>query len=244
MTMSIWTHALTAIGAATAAWLMHPSAEETAAAPAAAAVTPATSAGTVAASRTDTARQPLIAVSSDGQVTLRVEQQPLDWVLEQIALQSGHAGLRGRDGASADRTAAVPARASARQAGTHDDGGASDCFVAAETPRRDPAQTLAAIERGSETDRYRGLLAARDDGLIVAPTTLRAIYETDLSERVRLAAFESWLEFNADRTDTVRSALESALLLPSAALQHEARRRLDELNAAERVDPDDPQRVP
>ena len=32
---------------------------------------------------------PLIAVASDGNVTLRVEQQPLEWVLEQIALQSG-----------------------------------------------------------------------------------------------------------------------------------------------------------
>ena len=34
---------------------------------------------------------PLIAVASDGNVTLRVEQQPLEWVMEQIALQSGRA---------------------------------------------------------------------------------------------------------------------------------------------------------
>ena len=29
--------------------------------------------------------KPLIMVASDGQVTLRVEQQPLEWVLEQLA---------------------------------------------------------------------------------------------------------------------------------------------------------------
>jgi hypothetical protein len=32
-------------------------------------------------------------VSSDGQVTLRVEQQPLEWVLEQIAAQGGLVAL-------------------------------------------------------------------------------------------------------------------------------------------------------
>ena len=39
---------------------------------------------------------PLIAVSSDGNVTLRVEQQPLEWVLEEIAKQSRWSDIKER----------------------------------------------------------------------------------------------------------------------------------------------------
>lgn len=42
--------------------------------------------------------QPLISVSSYGTVTLRIEQQPLEWVLDEIARQSGWPDVRARAG--------------------------------------------------------------------------------------------------------------------------------------------------
>jgi hypothetical protein len=159
---------------------------------------------------------PLIAVSSDGNVTLRVEQQPLEWVLEQIAAQSGWADVKSR------------ARSATAAAST-----APEAVVCAAPV--DASQLLQAIERGSEPERFDGLLRARSEGVTVPEQTLRVLYENDASERVRLAAFESYLELRADSREA-RQVLEAALYLPSAAIQREARRRLDELHEMERAD--------
>ncbi|HSV69810.1 MAG TPA: hypothetical protein VLI72_06825 [Methylibium sp.] len=167
--------------------------------------------------------QPLVAVSSDGQVTLRVEQQPLDWVLDEIARQSGLVDLR-RRGAEVGAGAAVA------------------CATDVDRLRTaDPLRVLQEIERGGEGDRFQGLLTARDESVALAPSLLRTIYETDASERVRLLAFDAWLEQHADRPGMLREALDAALLLPGAGIQREARRRLDELDVLEHVEPADPQ---
>jgi hypothetical protein len=230
---SPWVHAGTALLAATAGWSLHAggSAPQVATVP----VVKTTGAAPAQPAKAG-AERTLIAVSADGQVTLRVEQQPLDWVLEQIAQQSGWADVRERA-----RPAARPLEASAKAAGAPADETEAVCFDSAGARPADAARTMAAIERGSESDRFDGLLQARADSLVVPSTTLKSIYETDASESVRLLAFETWLEANADRRDAVRDALDAALLLPSAAVQREARRRLDELNESERVDASDPQ---
>ena len=101
-----------------------------------------------------------------------------------------------------------------------------------------------AIERGAETERFEGLMKARSAGLLVDERTLKSLYETDASERVRTAAFESFLEWRGDRPAALREALESALYVPSAAIQREAKRRLDELHEMERSDAQAPQGVP
>lgn len=166
---------------------------------------------------------PLIAVAEDGRVTLRIEQQPLDWVLDEIARQSGRP---------------AQARAVAREA----DAAAQACPQPdAPPPAPDAARLRHAIERGSEAERFDGLLQARGDALTIDPATLRTIVETDASERVRLLALEAWLEQQADRPEQQRALLEAALLMPGAELQAEARRRLDELRELERSDPADPQ---
>jgi len=161
---------------------------------------------------------PLIALAGDGNITLRIEQRPLDWVLEQIALQAGaapHELLRRSEPASA------PCSAPASPA---------------------PAQELLrTIERGDEAARHDGLLQARGLGLQVPDDTLKTLYETDASDRVRLLAFESWLEARADSPEAMRSALQSALYLPSAAIQQEASRLLTQLQAVERNAADSPQ---
>jgi hypothetical protein len=70
-----------------------------------------------AASTAPPSSVPLIAVASDGNVTLRVEQQPLEWVLEQIAAQSGWGDVRERAGV-APRASCAEASAARPAAGT------------------------------------------------------------------------------------------------------------------------------
>ena len=77
--------------------------------------------------------------------------------------------------------------------------------------------------------------------MAVPDDTLKTLFETDASDRVRLLAFDSWLEARADSPDAMRSALQSALYLPSAAIQQEARRLLAQLHEVERNAADSPQ---
>lgn len=215
-------YAATAIASCAAGWLMHLPASAPAA-PAARAQAPAV-ARTPVADRQDT-NPTTIVVSSDGFVTLRVEQQPLEWVLEQIASQSGWTDVRERAGA---RPAGTTSLAMAPAA-------TAECEA---PPRVVPAQAeqvLQAIQRGTESDRLNGLMQARGDGVPLSDATLRTLYETDASEAVRLVAFETYLESHQGDTAATRSALEAAQYLPNAALQAEARRRLDELREMARV---------
>lgn len=210
---------VTALLSGTAGWLIHGSdgAHETAAVRSDASIATRPSPSTA---RADPG--PVIVVASDGNVTLRVEQQPLEWVLEQIARQGGWT--------DAGRFAL------AKTSRSDPTGTAVAC---AETPPLTPAQTqklLQSIQHGSEPDRFQGLLQARSDGVAVSDEVLKVLYETDASDRVRLLAFESYLEPRAGDGATLRRALESALYVPNGAVQQEARKRLDELIESERVD--------
>jgi len=181
---------------------------------------------------------PLIAVSTDGLVTLRVEQQPLDWVLEQIALQAGYGDLRERVRPAAG---AAPASTGAPSAApTYE----SVCIEAPVVTAAEARRLFAAIERGSEAERFEGLLTAVSSSITVPDELLKSMIETDASERVRLVALERYLEPRGGDPAALRTALEAALVVPNAAVQQEARRRLDELTESERPDPSDPQRAP
>lgn len=174
--------------------------------------------------------QPLIAVSTDGLVTLRVEQQPLDWVLEQMALQTGYGDLRERV------RPAVASTGAPLEAPPHE----SLCIEAPAGAAADARQLFAAIERGSEAERFEGLMTTVSSSLTVPDALLKSMFETDASERVRLLALERYLEPRSGDPAALRAALEAAQLVPDAAIQHEARRRLDELTESERPDPSDP----
>jgi hypothetical protein len=184
------------------------------------------------------AGEPLIAVSTDGMVTLRVEQQPLDWVLEQIALQTGSGDLRERV-----RPAGAAASASngAASVATTPESMCIDAPVVAEADAR---RLFSAIERGSEAERFEGLLTAVSSSVAVPDALLKTMLETDASDRVRLVALERYLEPRSGDPAALRTALEAALYVPNAAVQKEARRRLDELTDSERPDPSDPQQAP
>ena len=162
---------------------------------------------------------PLIAVASDGNVTLRVDQQPLEWVLEQIALQGGD--VKG--------TATAAAIRSTLSAGP-------SCPEPTRTARVESSKLLQEIERGSEEQRVGGLLNARSAGVFVPDATLKTLFETDASERVRLHAFEAYLERQTGDNAALRRTLEAAALIPSALIQREARVRLNELTDMERME--------
>ena len=162
---------------------------------------------------------PLIAVASDGNVTLHVEQQPLEWVLEQIAAQGGNVKVTATAAALRPTPSAQPS-----------------CPEPARVARIDPAKLLQQIERGSEEQRVQGLLEARSMGVYVPDGTLKTLFETDASERVRLHAFEAYLERQTGNNAALRRTLEAAVLIPSAVIQREAKRRLDELTDMERMD--------
>jgi hypothetical protein len=168
--------------------------------------------------------KPVIIVASDGQVTLRVEQQPLEWVLEQIAQQSG---LR-------HRVAALRAPAGAASAAQ-----AAECPEAAAPellPQQQVRQLLQAIRNGSEQERIDGLLQAREAAVPLPDDTLKTLFETDASEQVRLRAFEAYLESRSGNLDETRSALQAAQYVPNAAIQAEAKAQLQQLQDIERID--------
>ena len=184
------------------------------------------------------ADQPLIAVSTDGMVTLRVEQHPLDWVLEQIALQAGYGDLRERmrpAGAATSASTGAPSVASTPE---------RMCTEAPVVAAADARRLFAAIERGSEAERFEGLLTAVSSSITVPDELLKSMLETDASERVRQVALELYLEPRSGAPAALRAALEAALHAPYADVHQEARRRLDELLESQRPDPSDPQQAP
>lgn len=185
---------------------------------------PAPLAATTAAVPVPADTSPLIVVSSDGLATIRVENQPLERVLEQIAQAAGWPELR---------HLVQTARGAMPQASAPVD------TPAGEAQTLSPAQTeqlLRTIRQGAEADRFDGLLQARNDGATVPDDLLKHLYETDASERVRLLAFEAYLEPRSDDSEETRRVLQSALYVPNLGIQREARRRLDELAEIERID--------
>jgi hypothetical protein len=188
---------------------------------------------------------PLVAVAGDGNVTLHVDQQPLQWVLEQIAAQAGWPELlapaRARTaGTGASKAAAVPAGAlapaakpAAAASAPHDEAG-SACTWPAPRPV-DAARVTHALASPHENERFDGLMLARSGGVPVPEHTLKLLIDADPSEHVRMAAFETHLEQFADRPDALRAALDAAQYAASPAIQREARTRLATLHEFERL---------
>lgn len=215
-------YAATAVLACASGWLMHDGSADSAAPAAPAARTASPARQQAAASQVQGA---LIAVASDGNVTLRVEQQPLEWVLDEIARQSGWDDVHQRAGAGKPAAGSVAANANA-----------VECADPVAVPPAQAQQVLHKIQRGGDDERRNGLLQARADGVALPEDTLRTLVETDASDSVRLLAFDELLEARSGDTAALRSTLEAGLYTPNQAVQREARRRLDELRESERID--------
>lgn len=154
-----------------------------------------------------------VTLFGDGTVTIAVQKRPWRWVLEEVARQQNARGPAGGNGAAPP---AVPSETTA-----------------------DPQQILQAIRSGDEKSRYEALLNARSTGTVVPDDTLKQLFEIDASDRVRLLAFENYLERKSGSAAEVRAALEAAQNVPSPAIQAEARKLLEQLGEQERGDPMD-----
>jgi len=169
---------------------------------------------------------PLIAVSSYGTVTLRVEQQPLEWVLDEIAKQSGLLDVNDRTGIGQRPVSAA----------VGDGQAAASCTTAKGSVQPQSMALLQAIAQGTDDERYDSLLRARSDGLSLPDDALKRLYENDASDRVRSLAFQRFLEGRASNVDEMRKALEAGLAVSNLAVQNEARRRLDSLLDGQGID--------
>ena len=164
---------------------------------------------------------PFISVSSVGTVTLRVEQQPLEWVLDEIARQSGWSDVKARAG--------MPGSATSVSAVCTD--ATTGCITAAGRP-----PLLQAIAQGNADQRHDSLLRTRSQDIPLPEEMLKRLYQNDESDAVRVLAFERFLEGRVSSIDEMRGALETGLAEPNKAVQAEARRRLDSLLAGEGFD--------
>lgn len=221
-------HAATAVVAALAGWFAHQSAMP--------APEPSVQQPRPRPAEPDHAL-PVIMVASDGNVTLRVEKRPLDWVLEQIAHERGRAGLRQPAGSVPERTATGAAAQSAlRTAASSSPAAALPACPESAALQVDAGRVLQSIEGGTEAERFQGLMLARSAGLTVAEPLLKRLFESGDSERVQVAAFEAYLALRADRPDALRTALEQAQHAPAPSIQRNAAQRLAELAELQRLD--------
>ena len=161
-----------------------------------------------------------VTLYGDGTVTVNVQNRPLKWLLEEIARQ-----IPLRDPAHASVQNAM-----AKSAPVGNDGTGSETGTLEQRRALQTLQTLLAIREGDEKARYEGLLTAGSFGLPIAPETLKALYETDSSERIRLLAFQQYLDVTQSASlEETRTTLQLALRSTSPAVQTEAQRLLDEI---------------
>jgi hypothetical protein len=168
-----------------------------------------------------------VTLFGDGTMTVNVQHRTLQWLLDEIARQRG-----GQVPAPApvQDAAARPALNMPEFAVCKD----SSALEHEACEKEQALQTLQAIREGDEKARYEGLLTARSLGLPVPQETLKTLYQTDTSERVRLLAFQQYLDVTQEAgIDETRATLQTALYNPSAAIQTEAQRLLHELEESE-----------
>lgn len=92
----------------------------------------------------------------------------------------------------------------------------------------DQAHVIRAFWGGTEDDQYDALTQALQLGIDLPADLLRQAFETGPSERVRLLAFTTYLDGTTSDVESVREALVSGTVNTSAAVQAEARKRLEE----------------
>lgn len=171
--------------------------------------------------------QPAVTLFGDGTMTVNFQHRTMQWLVDEIARQNGGQVL-----------APAPVQDAAEQAALNRPKSAackdSSALQSEACEKEQELQTLQAIREGDEKARYEGLQTARSHGLPVPQETLKALYQTDTSERVRLLAFQQYVDVVQEAgIDETRATLQAALSSPSAAIQTEAKRLLDELEESE-----------
>jgi hypothetical protein len=165
-----------------------------------------------------------VTLFDDGTVTVNVQKRSLKWLLEEIARQ---VRARGSAPASVQDAAARPATVG-------NEASVSEAEARKQDQMLQMLLRVATIREGDEKARYEALLKASSYGQEVPPETLKSIYETDTSERVRLLAFQQYLDGTQSASlEQTRATLQDALGSTSETVRTEAQRLLDELAASE-----------
>ena len=131
---------------------------------------------------------PPVQLFADGTVTVNVQNRPVQWVLDEITRLGGlQVGLP----QSPVQEAPEQPTLNAPQFAACKDSPGLEFEACQEEQAR---QSLRAISEGDEKARYESLAMAGAIGLSVPQETLKTLYETDTSERVRLLAFEQYID--------------------------------------------------
>lgn len=91
-----------------------------------------------------------------------------------------------------------------------------------------PTQEWQALRSGSEDERADALINAVDQGADIPGQVLEGVMDSDSSDRVRLLAFNTYLDSVSSDTEAINAVLEHALANSSGAVQEEARRRMND----------------
>ena len=171
---------------------------------------------------------PPVQLFADGTVTVNVQNRPVQWVLDEITRLGGlQVGLP----ESPVQEAPEQPTLNAPQFAACKDSPGLEFEACQEEQAR---QSLRAISEGDEKARYESLAMAGAIGLSVPQETLKTLYETDTSERVRLLAFEQYINgTQATGIEETRAALQAAIYAPSPGIQVEAKKLLHELEESE-----------
>lgn len=148
---------------------------------------------------------PSVRLHEDGSASVQaLRQRPL-WILDELC----------RQGAALRPGACTPAMGDAANAN------------AAATAGSAAAPLAQALRDGSEAQRYDALVQSRTAGVLVAEDVLMRLMAEGPSERVRLAAFDSYMELKSGDVDHLRGGLQAVLRIPYTPLQARAREQLD-----------------
>jgi len=149
----------------------------------------------------------------DGHVSIHVDNAPIVWLLQELDRQG------------AQLSAAVPVPPEDLAGSTPLLSSAPD---AARPDSADRAHLAGTLGVGTEDDQYESLTQALQLGIELPADLLRQAFETGPSERVRLLAFTTYVDGLTSEVESVREALTSGTFSTSAAVQAEARKRLEE----------------
>jgi hypothetical protein len=139
-----------------------------------------------------------VRLHEDGSASVEVRHRPAQWIVDELC----RLGAPLRPGACGG--AAAPAAGDA--AG---------------------ARLLQVLREGSEAQRYDALVQSRTAGVMVAEDELMRLMADGPSERVRLSAFDSYIELKSGDVDQLRTGLQALLRIPHTQLQARAREQLD-----------------
>ncbi|MES2354602.1 MAG: hypothetical protein V4568_09415 [Pseudomonadota bacterium] len=171
-----------------------------------------------------------VTLFSDGTVTINIQKRPLHWLYEELARQGGEPSSTFINTAG-ENPATTPAAYAA----------ACTTPAPSEATEREHTQLIHTINSGDESKRYEGLLSAKSSGTALPENTLKTLVESDASDRVRLLAFENYLESKSGNPAETRAALQTALSNPSGKIQMEAKKFLEQFEELERMDANTPQ---